>query len=625
MFSIYKSNRLDILINQACDIIKKNPLSEPLQNEIFLVQNIETTQWIKIFIANKLKISANIKFFTTSDFIWKLFKMIDPDVISKKKYYHSSITWYITKLIEEKKITDFINKKDSQLKKIMFASYLSKLFRKYLVYRPDLISSLRKKNQYFKKNKEQTWQEKLWYELIHSYIKNSKYFDFLNLSSILLKKIETSRTKLSFIPFRFFICNISDIPISYLSLLYSLSKYYQINLLMITPYMNHEFFIKKEKNKKKSNIYITSKKKYYNLYEQCYKLNIIDQVNPILLSCGGYGYEYSYFLLSMQNKYINCYTNTYKNNLLNYIQKNILQSINKKNKNQDKNFTNKKMILNPKDNSISIHICCNIQREVEVLHDNLLSLFNKNSSLFPIDIIIKTFRLPLYVPFIKNVFNSVPIKHYIPFIIFNEVPDQHHEILSILKKLFNLEKNRLYNKEIFELLQSNILAKKFHIDKKDIPILFNLIYKSGIRWGIDEEHMNNLLLPTNVQHTWEHGIKRIMLGYATNHQESSWNDTVPYNINNKSNIKVICKIIYLIKILHKWKKKLSTCKLLKTWLPLCRKLIDDFFYINSDTENILDKIEKIWVKIIHTGMKSNYKKKFLFQYCVINFFLMSFI
>jgi len=440
---------------------------------------------------------------------------------------------------------------------------------------------------------------------------------------MLLKKIKSSRSSFSLIPFRFFICNISNIPIPYLSVLYALSKEYKIHLLMTTPYVNNTFVIKQDINKKKSNLYIYSKEKYYNLYEQYYKLGIINQINPLLLSCGQYGYEYESFLSSMKNKYINCFTSTYKNTLLNNIQKNILKITNKKDTDKDQVFNtkkNKKMILNPKDRSISIHICYNIQREVEILHDHLLNILNRNALIFPKDIIVKTIQLNTYIPFINSVFNSVSSKHLIPFIILNESSNKNNEILFIFNKLLNLEKNRLYNQEIFSFLQSSVLSKHFCIDQKDIAVLFNIIHESGIRWGMDQEHLHNLSLPDNAKHTWEHGIKRILLGYSNHNKHISWNNTFPYEIKNKSNIPVICKIIFLVKTLNKWKKKLSTPKLIKNWLPLCRQLINDFFYKTSETEDILDHIEKKWIKIINTGIQSDYKKKFLFQYYEINYF-----
>ncbi|WP_321160485.1 exodeoxyribonuclease V subunit gamma [Buchnera aphidicola] len=619
MFLIYKSNRLDLLIHQACNIIKKNPLSNPLQHEIFLVNNVENTQWIKICIAEKLKISANIKFFTISDFIWKFLEIFIPDNIHLKKLHKSSIVWKIMTLIEEKEITNLIDKKDAQLKKFMFASHLSELFEQYLIYRPDWFDSWEKNNNFINSTPEKKWQKKIWNKLTLDYIKNKKYSNILNILPTLLKKINISKSTFKYVPFRFFICNISDVPISHLSILYSLSKNYQIYLLMTTPYVNHKFITKKENNEVKLNLSLYSKEKYHNLYEQYHQLDIIDQVNPLLLSCGQYGYEYICFLFFMKNKYTNCYTSTYKNNLLNTIQKNILKPINKKKnkKNTDKKI--KKIIFNPKDKSISIHICYNLQREIEILHDNLLYILNKDPLILPKDIIVKSFQLHLYIPFINSVFNSTSKKNRIPFIIFNELSDKNHEIISVFNKLLHLEKNRLYNQEIFNLLQISELAKNFRIDNKDLSTLFTLICESGIRWGLDKKHIKNLSLPNNVKCTWEYGIKKIMLGYSMNNKHIAWENTFPYNIENKSNIKLICKIINLVKMLHKWKKKLSTPKLLKTWLPLCRQLINDFFYKSDETENIFNKIEEKWIKIVHTGIQLNYKKKFLFQYYEINY------
>ena len=144
-------------------------------------------------------------------------------------------------------------------------------------------------------------------------------------------------------------------------------------------------------------------------------------------------------------------------------------------------------------------------------------------------------------------------------------------------------------------------------------MLFDIINKSGIQWGIDASHIHALSLPNNVKHTWESGIQRIMLGYAIKDIKKTCNQIIPYPINGKSQIKIVSKLIKFITILYKWKKKLSTTKLLTSWLPLCHELINDFFYINTDNYVFLEEIKNKWKTIISTGIQHQYKKKFLFQ------------
>ncbi|HMI76931.1 MAG TPA: exodeoxyribonuclease V subunit gamma [Buchnera sp. (in: enterobacteria)] len=608
MFLIYQASRFDILLDQVCKVIAEKPLPNPLQSEIFLVKNIETSHWIKLYIAKKLKISANIKFFTPKKFILKLFKT----TISKKSnniiLNQSIITWTIMILLERETINDLININDSLHKKFIFASEMAKLFSQYLFYRPNEIYLWRNNVNYFGMSQLEIWQKKLWKKIVEYHNKNNDVLDYSYLFTRFIKNIKNKNIKLSFFPYRIFICEILDIPISFLSVLYSISDKYQINLLLITPYLIHINYIQSlyKKNINNNSLHISInqtniKTKQYDLYHQ---LNNIHLMNEIVLSCGQYGFEYTFFLSLIKNKYIHCPIIKYKKNLLQIVQNNIIKNLNNSNK----------IILYKNDQSISIHICHNMKKEIEILHNNLLNMFNKNPDLFPRNILVKIVKLHLYIPFIEAIFTEKSHKNYMPFMIFNEFSNKKNEIFFNFKKILSIGDKRFYNKEIFSLITSSSLIKKFEINEKDIPMLFKIINESGIQWGIDFNHLNNLSLPNNVKHTWESGIQRMILGYAIKDTKKSWNNIIPYPIHGTSKMIIVGKLIKFITMLYKWKKKLSTAKSLTSWLPLCHELINDFFYINSENYEFIEEIKNKWKKIIYTGIEYQYKKKFLFQY-----------
>jgi len=104
MFILYKSIKFQVLIKKAYNIILKNPLSNPLNKEIFIVPNKEIEQWIKIFIAKKYNVSANIKFLQLNDFMWKIFKKSIPNYNFKSQFNKYSIIWKIMKLPNIKKL-----------------------------------------------------------------------------------------------------------------------------------------------------------------------------------------------------------------------------------------------------------------------------------------------------------------------------------------------------------------------------------------------------------------------------------------------------------------------------------------------------------------------------------------
>ena len=79
--------------------------------------------------------------------------------------------------------------------------------------------------------------------------------------------------------------------------------------------------------------------------------------------------------------------------------------------------TKVKRSIAPTDRSLQIHSCHSVVRELEVLHDHLLDLFQRDPALKPKDIIVMMPDVSIYAPFIDAVF-GVPEnpKHKIPLL-----------------------------------------------------------------------------------------------------------------------------------------------------------------------------------------------------------------
>lgn len=163
---------------------------------------------------------------------------------------------------------------------------------------------------------------------------------------------------------------------------------------------NYDLFIKNIENK--------NKKLNFNNYLLNLWGNI--ELNSIL------------FFKEITNQYVNLFNNNVINKqnitLLNLIQRNILLNREEnfikefKKKNYKKQNVKKSIYI---DNSIELHICYSIQTEVQVLHNNLLRVFNNNLDIFPHDVIVKSCNINTYIPFIKTIFNSVKKKKLYTF------------------------------------------------------------------------------------------------------------------------------------------------------------------------------------------------------------------
>jgi exodeoxyribonuclease V gamma subunit len=162
-----------------------------------------------------------------------------------------------------------------------------------------------------------------------------------------------------------------------------------------------------------------------------------------------------------------------------------------------------------------------VQREVEVLHDQLLAMFADADSgrpLRPRDVVvmvpdIDTFSAAIHAVFAQYRRNDA---RYIPFEI-GDVNDRSvNPLLVALEWLLRLPQQRCRQSEVRDLLDVPALAARFGLHEDDLPTLGRWIEGAGVRWGLDQQHRSGLGLgPAGEQNAWIFGVRRMLLGYAS--------------------------------------------------------------------------------------------------------------
>ncbi|WP_343189850.1 exodeoxyribonuclease V subunit gamma [Buchnera aphidicola (Astegopteryx bambusae)] len=110
---IYTSYKISKLIKKVCKIIKKKNKKYILSEDIFIIENYNIAQWIKIFITKQIGICANIKFYTMETFFWKTIK-------KKNNFKNIKIFWKIFLYQDYNFIKNFFENKFDNKKKFYF-------------------------------------------------------------------------------------------------------------------------------------------------------------------------------------------------------------------------------------------------------------------------------------------------------------------------------------------------------------------------------------------------------------------------------------------------------------------------------------------------------------------------
>jgi exodeoxyribonuclease V gamma subunit len=151
---------------------------------------------------------------------------------------------------------------------------------------------------------------------------------------------------------------------------------------------------------------------------------------------------------------------------------------------------------------------------MEVLHDQLLALFEKYPDLKPHDIVVMAPDISLYVPFVEAVFDTAPKELAIPFSISDRGARAENGVIDTFLRILELAGSRFLASEVLNLLESSALRERFELSEPDLELIRTWIEESGIRWGIDGAQRARLGLPEFEANSWRAGLDRLLLGYA---------------------------------------------------------------------------------------------------------------
>jgi len=232
-----------------------------------------------------------------------------------------------------------------------------------------------------------------------------------------------------------------------------------------------------------------------------------------------------------------------------------------------------------RDGSLAFHVTHGPQREVEVLHDQLLAAFAADPTLRPRDVIVMVPDVAVYAPHIRAVFGLADEKdsRRIPFNVADQGQRQQDPLLGALEKLLNLPRERVAVSEVLDLLDVPALRQRFGIAEDDLPLLHGWIEAARIRWGLHAQHRASLGLPPDIErNSWRFGLRRMLLGYATG-QGEAWNGIEPLAEVGGLDAALLGPLVRLVERLEAHWQVLDEPTTPALWVVRLQQLLDDFF------------------------------------------------
>lgn len=183
-------------------------------------------------------------------------------------------------------------------------------------------------------------------------------------------------------------------------------------------------------------------------------------------------------------------------------------------------------VANPlSDTSVEVHSCHGPDRQVEVLRDRLLHLFDSDPTLQPRDVLIMCPDVETFAPLIRGAFGQPGLGHP-AFDLRVRLADrgQRHvnPVLDVLATLVDLAAGRLAAGEVIDLLSREPVRRRFAFSDDDLDMIREWLAHSNIRWGIDDTQRGRFGLAGFRQGTFDSGLDRIALGAVAEEHDGQW-------------------------------------------------------------------------------------------------------
>ena len=623
-FLVIHSNQLEQLRSLLVQFCQRYPLS-PLELEQVLVQSNGIAQWLKLAFAASpdeadpyergLGIAAAMQVQLPGRFIWSMYQLALPEqqLPDLSVFSKDSLRWRIFRLLpalvtldEFELLRRFISDDNDQQKRSQLALKLADLFDQYQVYRADWLADWAKGLYRLAQMDgdakvmpdDQLWQAKLWQAILAELPAEQQQQSRFSLHQAFLKQVKSWKKAPKNLPRRVIIFGISSLPQQMLEVLSALAPYCQILLAVLNPCQLYWADIIAEKDKVKAAQRRQPEKTGFLPFASAEQLS--GQAQPLLAAWGKQGRDYIRLLDQFDetaahkelfaHQKVDLFESPNTSHLLGQLQDDILQL-----RSITETQSQWPALTAEAARSICFQKAHSPLREVEILHDHLLQLFAQNPELGAKDVMVMVPDINLYAPLIEAVFGKVPMGdlRYIPYSISDQNSKKQQPLLQALEVLLSPEQQRLNASTVFDMLDISALQQRFGLKAAALPKIKQWIEGAGIRWGLDQQHRQQLGLQHGFeQNSWLFGIRRMLLGYVAG-DTAPWQGIAPYaDVAGLEAAELGPVLVLLQKINELW-QQLAVKRSPADWHLLFTQLLQDFFAPNElESQQLVQQLQQ---------------------------------
>lgn len=628
-FMVVQSNSLDELRSLVVSIMRRYPLA-PLENEIALVQSNGIAQWLKLALAEDPEdddlggcgIAAAIDVQLPGSFMWQLYRMVlgREEIPPKSLLDKAPLTWRLMRLLPQvidrphfEPLQRFLTHDSDLRKRYQLSERLADLFDQYQVYRADWLEDWAEGRHQLRNVRGEIkplpptscWQAELWRALLDDVGEQGMAQSRAGVHQRFMERINILDKAPAALPPRVIVFGISSLPAQVLEALAGLARFSQVLLCVHNPCRHHWADIVADKDLLRHQYKRQQRKSGMPVVLDAETLH--QHAHPLLAAWGKQGRDYINLLDSYDdpNSYraafrdgrIDLFSEAQPRNMLNQLQDDILEL-------RPLNETRElwPAVDSTQDHSIRFHIAHSAQREVEILHDQLLARFSADPALRPRDVIVMVPDIDSYAPHIRAVFGQLDRfdPRFIPFTLADQGQRGRDPLLIAVEHLLKLPDSRFPVSEILDLLDVPALRARFGVEERDLPTLHRWIEGAGVRWGMSAEQRAGLGLPEKLeQNSWHFGLRRMLLGYAVGSADACAG-IEPYDEIGGLDAALIGPLVALLDALEIAHQQLTQPAQPKEWGLRLQALMQVFFQASNEHDDYLltqlEELRETWLE-----------------------------
>ena len=552
---VVHGNRLEDLRDLVVDFVKHRPLP-PLQPEVFLVQSNGMKHWLELALAEEsaLGICAATRMELPSAFLWQIYRRVlgAQAVPVHMPFDKSALVWRLLRLLPELAAQDavyqplarYLASDSDGRKRYQLAQQVADVLDGYQSYRADWLTDWAQGRDVLQAPsglasplpQDQAWQAHLW-RALHSDIgvlqaassRAAVHAQFMQL----MQNSSLSARPLG-LPHRVVVFGISALPMQAVEALAALGRFTQVLMVVQNPCRHYWGHVVEgrgalhatTRQKSKSGVPVPS------LPSDPAELHTL--AHPLLASWGQQGRDYLHLLDAFDQP------ETYAQVLPKIEVFEAPQATRGQGLNQLQQLQADILDLEPlpaapqseppNDGAITLVTTHAAQREVEVLHDQILSWLDADPGLAPRDVMVMVPDMALFAPYIQAVFGRFApgAPRHIPYSV-ADTSARDMPLVQALERLLGLPTSRISLADWLSLFEVAAVQKRFGLQAADVRVLQNWLTRAGVRWGLDANHRKAWGVPEMAgmdQNTWAFGLRRLLMGYA-NGSGPSWQGVAP--------------------------------------------------------------------------------------------------